>query len=465
MKLSKPTTSRIRTDFAIFNPWSGTLIERLPETSQLEITSTVARARIAAASFRNSTPFQRRELLNSLADLIGRDADTMAQTICSEMGKTITEARAEIRRAQNTLRLSADAATFLDGEVLHCGIISGGVDRQAVVTYVPTGVVAAITPFNYPVNLLYHKLGPAIAAGNSIVVKPSPKAPLAADHLVNLTVEAGFPRDLVQIVHGGADVALGLARSEIDLLSFTGGGRAGLALKQASGLVRCLMELGGNDPLIVMHDADLATAVATATTQRFEIAGQSCAAVKKLYLHSAIESEFTERLLEVVANYRHGDPALPDTQMGPVIDETAAADIISRLLEAQSGGAKLLFGGTRDGVMVKPTIMSDVGQSTRLFATETFGPVLALRRFGSLDQVITELNASAFGLQAGIFTNDHAAIRNLGRNLQVGGLMVNEGPDFRAEHVPFGGVKGSGLGREGVRIALREMSETRVVID
>lgn len=151
--------------------------------------------------------------------------------------------------------------------------------------------------------------------------------------------------------------------------------------------------------------------------------------------------------------------------MGPVIDETAAADIISRLLEAQSGGAKLLFGGTRDGVMVKPTIMSDVGQSTRLFATETFGPVLALRRFGSLDQVITELNASAFGLQAGIFTNDHAAIRNLGRNLQVGGLMVNEGPDFRAEHVPFGGVKGSGLGREGVRIALREMSETRVVID
>jgi acyl-CoA reductase-like NAD-dependent aldehyde dehydrogenase len=166
MKLSKPTTSRIRTDFAIFNPWSGTLIERLPETSQLEITSTVARARIAAASFRNSTPFQRRELLNSLADLIGRDADTMAQTICSEMGKTITEARAEIRRAQNTLRLSADAATFLDGEVLHCGIISGGVDRQAVVTYVPTGVVAAITPFNYPVNLLCHKLGPAIAAGN-----------------------------------------------------------------------------------------------------------------------------------------------------------------------------------------------------------------------------------------------------------------------------------------------------------
>ena len=452
-------------EIAVLNPWSAAQVGQVVQSSADDITATVARARIAAAAFRTSTPFERRTLLNRLAELIARDAEPLAQTISAEMGKTITEARGEVRRAQNTLRLSGDAATFLDGEVLHCGIVSGGVDRQAVITYVPTGVVAAITPFNYPVNLLCHKLGPAIAAGNAVVAKPSPKAPLAADHLVRLTLEAGFPRDLVQILHGGAEVALGLARAKIDLLSFTGGKVAGLALKRASGLVRCLMELGGNDPLIVMPDADLAAAVATAVSQRFEIAGQSCAAVKKLYLHSAIEAEFTDLLLAQVAAHRFGDPALAETQMGPVIDEAAASDLIARLTEAQSQGARLLAGGVQEAAMVAPTVIADVGLQTRLFATETFGPVLALRRFDTLDQVMAEVNASEFGLQAGIFTNDHAAIRKLGRGLQVGGLMVNEGPDFRAEHVPFGGIKGSGLGREGVRIALREMSETRVLID
>ena len=452
-------------EIAVLNPWSAAQVGQVVQSSADDITATVARARIAAAAFRTSTPFERRTLLNRLAELIARDAEPLAQTISAEMGKTITEARGEVRRAQNTLRLSGDAATFLDGEVLHCGIVSGGVDRQAVITYVPTGVVAAITPFNYPVNLLCHKLGPAIAAGNAVVAKPSPKAPLAADHLVRLTLEAGFPRDLVQILHGGAEVALGLARAKIDLLSFTGGKVAGLALKRSSGLVRCLMELGGNDPLIVMPDADLGAAVATAVSQRFEIAGQSCAAVKKLYLHSAIEAEFTDLLLAQVAAHRFGDPALAETQMGPVIDEAAASDLIARLTEAQSQGARLLAGGVQEAAMVAPTVIADVGLQTRLFATETFGPVLALRRFDTLDQVMAEVNASEFGLQAGIFTNDHAAIRKLRLGLQVGGLMVNEGPDFRAEHVPFGGIKGSGLGREGVRIALREMSETRVLID
>ncbi|NCO17474.1 MAG: aldehyde dehydrogenase family protein, partial [Alphaproteobacteria bacterium] len=279
MTLATPMRATAAAQFAVRNPWSGALLASLPETSPADIAATVAQARAAAAGFRASTPYQRRDLLNRLADLIARDAEPMAQTISAEMGKTIHEARGEMRRAQNTLRLAGDAATFLDGEVLHCAVVSGGVDRQAVVTYVPSGVVAAITPFNYPVNLLCHKLGPAIAAGNAVVAKPSPKAPLAADHLVALTIEAGFPPDLVQIVHGGAEAALALARAPIDLLSFTGGRHAGLALKRASGLVRCLMELGGNDPLIVLADADLDAAAATAIAQRFEIAGQSCAAV------------------------------------------------------------------------------------------------------------------------------------------------------------------------------------------
>lgn len=465
MTLAAPMLRAEAARVTVCNPFTGAPVGEVAGSDEACVLATVLRAKRAAAAFRTSTPYQRRELLNRLADLLARDAEVLARTICAEMGKTITEARNETRRAQNTLRLSGDAATFLDGEVLNCAIVSGGVDRQAVVTHAPVGVVAAITPFNYPVNLLCHKLGPAIAAGNAVVVKPSPKAPLAADHLVRLTAEAGFPADLVQVVHGGAETALALARAPIDLLSFTGGPQAGLALKRASGLVRCLMELGGNDPLFVLPDADLDLAAATAINHRYEIAGQSCAAVKKLYVHHAIADRFTETLLAGVAAHRFGDPAQAQTRMGPVIDADAAETILHRLETARAAGARLLAGGTRDGTLIAPTVIADVHPDMALIAQETFGPVLALRGFADLDAAMAEVNASDFGLQAGVFTNDHAAIRKLTRGLQVGGIMINEGPDFRAEHVPFGGIKSSGLGREGVRIALREMSEPRVVID
>lgn len=447
------------------NPFSGEVVGRLPETPPAEILRKVEAARQAAEAFRFSTPYERRHLIGRIADRIAKEAETLAGIVCREMGKTITEARNEIRRAGNTLRLAGDAATFLDGEVLHCGIVEGGVDRQAVIRYVPTGVVAAITPFNYPVNLLCHKLGPALAAGNAVVVKPSPKAPLAAQMLVDLCREAGAPEGLVGIVHGGGQAAQALVRAPIDLLSFTGGPQAGLALKQTSGLVRCLMELGGNDPLFVMDDADLEAAAATAVAHRYEIAGQSCAAVKKLYVHKAVHESFVEILLDKVARLSVGDPADPATDMGPVIDTAAAETVMRRVEAAERQSAIRLAGRWLGDTQFEPIVLDRVAADSALFSDETFGPVLAIRPFDDLGASAAEVNAGRYGLQAGIYTNNHNRIRELSRVLQVGGLMVNEGPDFRAEHVPFGGVKQSGLGREGVRIALREMSETRVVID
>lgn len=451
--------------FEICNPYDGTQIAKLNETSTKDIEAAVMRAQQAAAEFRASTPYERRNLLEKIATLMNREAETLANTICAEVGKTITEARNEIRRAQNTLKLSGDAATFLDGEVMHCGIVEGGVDRQAVVTYVPAGIVAAITPFNYPVNLLCHKLGPAIAAGNAIIIKPSPKAPLAAQQIVDLCQQAGAPQGLIQIIHGGAEAAIALAKSPVQILSFTGGPVAGLALKQASGLVRCLMELGGNDPLFVMPDADLPAAAKTATGQRFEIAGQSCAAVKKLYVHEAVKAEFTDILISMTADVKTGNPADNTTHMGTVIDQNAAQDVANRLQQAVQQGGKILLGGSYNKTLFEPTIIDNVAEQSQLFSTETFGPVLAMRSFTDLNTAIDEVNRGDYGLQAGIYTNDHAQIGLLTKRLMVGGIMINEGPDFRAEHVPFGGIKKSGLGREGVRIALREMSETKVVID
>lgn len=451
---------------SVKNPYNGEVVGEIGESSAAEILAAVSRAKTAQAAFRRSMPCQRRAMLYALAVEIAADAENLARTISSEMGKTIREARNEVRRAQNTLKLSGDAGTFLDGEVLHCGIVEGGVDRVATITYDPVGVVGAITPFNYPLNLLCHKLGPAIAAGNSIVAKPSPKAPLTAARLLDLSKKAGWPDHLFQLVNGGAEAALTLARSPIDLLSFTGGPVAGLALKNASGLVRCLMELGGNDPLFVLPDADLDKAVATAVGHRFEIAGQSCAAVKKLYLHADIEKRFTEKLLAAVDNVEFGDPSLDETDMGTVIDTAAAKVVEDRVRETLGGSdAKLLTGGTRTDTLFAPTVISNVSTNAPVIADETFGPIIAIRSFADATQAIAEVNAGEYGLQAGVFTNDHSVIRQFSRDLLVGGVMINEGPDFRAEHVPFGGIKKSGLGREGVRIALREMSEPKVVID
>lgn len=447
------------------NPFDGRVVGEVAESSAGDILMAVMRSKQAQAGFRRSTPATRRALLNALAAEIAGDAETLALLISAEMGKTIREARNEVRRAQNTLKLSGDAATFNDGETLHCAIVEGGADRLATITYEPVGVVAAITPFNYPLNLLCHKLGPAIAAGNAVVAKPSPKAPLTARRLTELAEKAGWPRNLFQVVHGGAEAALALARAPIDLLSFTGGPEAGLALKRASGLVRCLMELGGNDPLFVMPDADLAKAVATVIGHRFEIAGQSCAAVKKLFLHADIEQEFTDRLLADVAKVTFGDPSLEHTDMGPVIDLAGAARVAEKVKATLAQGGRLLAGGSHEGCLFQPTVIADVFPDAPVIAEETFGPVIAIRRFSHPADAIAEVNASDFGLQAGVFTNDHALIRTFSRDLLVGGVMINEGPDFRAEHVPFGGIKRSGLGREGVRIALREMSESKVVID
>jgi acyl-CoA reductase-like NAD-dependent aldehyde dehydrogenase len=464
-----PQTQRIASHTAAFlvrNPFDGSPVGEIGLDTAAEINAAVVRAKAAQWEFRRSTPAVRRSLLNALAAEIAADAENLARIISNEVGKTIREARNEVRRAQNTLKLSGDAATFLDGEALHCAIVEGGADRLATITYEPVGVVGAITPFNYPLNLLCHKLGPAIAAGNAIVAKPSPKAPLAAARLRELALKAGWPANLFQIVHGTAEAALWLAASPIDLLSFTGGPAAGLALKNASGLVRCLMELGGNDPLFVLPDADLDNAVATTVGHRFEIAGQSCAAVKKLYLHKDIEKAFIDKLLACVDAVEFGDPSREDTDMGTVIDLAAARIVAERVNATISNNAgQLLAGGTHDGTVFAPTVIANVAVDAPVIADETFGPIIAIRSFTDPHEAIAEVNAGSYGLQAGVFTNDHALIKAFSRDLIVGGVMINEGPDFRAEHVPFGGVKRSGLGREGVRIALREMSEPKVVID
>ncbi|MGO4669295.1 aldehyde dehydrogenase family protein [Bosea sp. 2RAB26] len=463
--VKRPAAATASPQIEVFNPYSGARIGQVAVADEVAVAKALQGARRAWREFRFSTPAERKALLYRLAELLADEADDMAKIICAEVGKTIAEARNEVRRAQNTLRLSGDAVTVLHGEVLPTAIVPGAPSKFASITYEAAGVVGAITPFNYPLNLLCHKLGPAIAAGNAVVAKPSPKAPLAAARLAELAAKAGFPAGLFTVVHGGAEVAATIAGGDIDILSFTGGPAAGLALKNASGLVRCLMELGGNDPLIVMPDADLDRAADVAIGHRFEIAGQSCAAVKRLFLHDSIRETMLERIVARIEAVRTGDPADADTVMGTVIDEQAAMEVERRVRQAVTDGAELLAGGVRKGTLFAPTLLDAVSEGTDLVRSETFGPVLAVRRFSDVGSVIAEVSDGIYGLQAGVFTNDHALVKRFSRELRVGGVMINEGPDFRAENVPFGGIKSSGLGREGIHMTLREMSETKVVID
>ncbi len=447
------------------SPYDGRVVGSVVECDRQDVADAVSNARLAWNTFKRTTVGDRKALLYRLAAAIAENAEDLARTITLEMGKTIRESRNEVRRAQNTLRLSGDAATFLDGEIINGGVLEGAPDKTAYVTYEPAGVVAAITPFNYPLNLLCHKLGPAIAAGNTVVAKPASKAPLTAVKLQILATKCGWPDGVFQVVCGsGNEIATALAEAPVDILSLTGGTAAGLALHRAAGLKRCLMELGGNDPLIVMPDGDLDAAVATVMSHRFELAGQSCAAVKRLYLHADIKDIVLDRILERVDRLRLGDPLDDNTDMGPVISEGAAEEVVRRVRDAVAMGAKLLAGGERKGTMVDPVVLDEVPADAEVIREETFGPVLSVRSFTDPDAVIDEINAGAYGLQAGVYTNDHRLVMRFGRELRVGGVMINEGPDFRLEHVPFGGIKGSGLGREGVRIALREMSETKVVV-
>lgn len=447
------------------SPFDGHVVGHVTSVTPAQVNEAVTAAGKAWREFRWSTPFERKSMLYALAQRLETNAEHAASLISSEMGKTIVEARNEVRRAQNTLRLSGDAATVLHGEILSCGVVAGSPNKEAIIRYEPAGIVAAITPFNYPLNLLCHKLGPAIGAGNTVVAKPSPKAPLTAALLAELASEAGFPTGVFTVIHGGSSVAVSLAKSAINVLSFTGGPVGGLALKAASGIVRTLMELGGNDPMIVMPDADLEKATATVLAHRLEIAGQSCAAVKRLNVHASVHAELVQRLEAAIRQVSFGDPSSTAIQMGPVINEQAAAEVSRRLHAAIDAGGQLVAGGNCAGTLFAPTLIDNVPRNSDLVVHETFGPVVAVLPFHDPQSVIEDVNDSPYGLQAGVFSNDHHLIQRFARELRVGGVMINEGPDFRAENVPFGGIKNSGLGREGVHITLREMSDLKIVIN
>jgi acyl-CoA reductase-like NAD-dependent aldehyde dehydrogenase len=451
--------------YKLINPYSMQEIAEITYTNKEDAFTALALLEKGRSIQKKMAPFERADILAKLAQLMKRDKEKIAAQITQEMGKTLSDSLVEMDRAITTVTLSSQEAIRINGEVLNSDAFAPRRDKRGMVEHFPLGIVFAITPFNFPINLSVHKIGPAFAAGNCILFKPGPQNYLSGKMLTALCHEAGMPIETFQMVNPDVPVMTELTKhNSINCISFTGGVVAAKAIAQNAGLKKLLFELGGNDPLIVMPDGDVKLAVKTAINQRFATAGQRCTASKKVFIHSSLYEEFKSILLEETKKLVIGDPMNPQTFVGPVVNAKAADEIMRRLDQAVEMGAKILTGHKREGNIIYPTVVENLRSQCDLIKEETFGPVIPLLKFTTIDEVIEQLKSSAFGLQAGVFTNDLRTIKLLYEELEVGALAVNDGPGFRAEHFPFGGMKESGMGREGVAYAIREMSAVKTLV-
>ena len=451
--------------YTVTNPYNDEAVAEFVFASPADVETALGKLHAGKKTQQNLSPFERADILNRLATLMDEHAEELAWTITLEMGKTIRESQVEIQRARNTILASAAEARRIYGENLPADAYPPRRDRTGMVHWRPIGLVLAITPFNFPINIAAHKVGPAFAAGNTILFKPGPQNYLSATLWTELCYLAGFPEDVLQMSPTDVPgVQLAVEHPYTNCINFTGGVAAGKAIAARAGYKKLLLELGGNDPLILMPDGDPAAAAATAIQQRFGTSGQRCTAAKRVFIHADIYEAFRDALLEQTQKLKVGDPGKNKTDVGPLVNSQAADQVMARIAAAIEGGATALIGNRREGNIVYPTILENVSDDAELVCDETFGPVIPLRSFRKLDEVVEIINGSPFGLQAGIFTNDLKLVQQLFEDLDVGTLAVNEGPGFRAEHFPFGGVKDSGTGREGVAYAIREMSIHKTLV-
>ncbi len=412
------------------------------------------------------TATQRYDILMQAAGLIRLRQQDLALTMAYEAGKPLRDALAEVDRAADTFTWAAEEAKRIHGEMVPLEATPGSEHRLAFTIRVPVGVVCAITPFNFPINMVAHKIAPALAAGNAVVLKPASYTPIVAAKLCAILTEAGLPPGWLNLVVGPGD-SVGsalLADTRIGFYTFTGSVSVGETLKRTIGLRRCTLELGSNSAVIVHEDADVANAATQCALKGFAYAGQVCLSVQRILVHRAIADEFTTKLVRVAQNLRIGDPKDRETDIGPMISEGEARRAESWIQEAVAAGASLLTGGLRHGTFLTPAVLADVTSHMSVVCQETFAPIVAVQVYETLDEAFHYANDSEYGLQAGIFTRSLSVAMAAARNLQVGGVMVNDTSFYRAGQMPYGGVKRSGMGREGPRYAIEEMTELRLIV-
>jgi glyceraldehyde-3-phosphate dehydrogenase (NADP+) len=448
------------------NPYDNSLVSSVPLADEAAF-DRAARGAVAAAPVMARMPaFERAALLMRVSAAITAGREDIARVLAAEAGKPIKDARVETDRASMTFQVAAEEARRLSGEVIPLDLAAHGAGRIGIVRRFPIGPIAAISPFNFPLNLSAHKLAPAIAAGNTIVLKPATKTPLSALTLGRLLEEAGVPDGAVHVLPMSREVGDRLVTDErFKLLTFTGSSPVGWAMKARAGRKRVILELGGNAGVIVNDDADVTFAARRVAAGGFAFAGQSCISVQRVYVHESIFETFASELVRLIEALKVGDPLDPATDIGPMIEEDEAARIDAWVREAEAAGARVLTGGRRlGGAMFAPTVMTDVPATAKICAEEVFAPLVGLWRFSRLEDAVADVNRSRFGLQAGLFTRDLPGAFLAYDALEVGGVIINDVPTWRIDHMPYGGVKESGLGREGPRYTIEEMTEPKLMV-
>lgn len=442
------------------------LVGRVAWASRQHADAALARAQAGAQEMANWPLHRRAALLQRAADLIAERSERFAWLIVHEVGKPIKDARLEIARAIAAVRLAAEEATRISGEVVPMDAVPGGEGRIAYTVRRPLGVIVGITGFNFPLLLDCHKIAPALAAGNAIVLKPAPETPITALELAAVFAEAGVPPGALSVLPAGDDIGEMLVRDErVAMITFTGSSAVGKHIREVAGYKRVTLELGNNSPLIVAADADLERAVTRVVAGGYYAVGQACIAVQRIYAHRSIYQDFAQRLALEVGKLRTGDPRDAATDISTLVSTQATQRVMGVIRDAQQQGAQLLVGGEllADGC-ITPAVLLGFTPNMQICQAELFGPAVAIAPYDTLDEAITQANNTPYGLQAGIFTRDLQAALYAAQRLDFGGVHINEVSSYRADHMPYGGVKASGMGREGPRYAIEEMSETKIIV-
>jgi acyl-CoA reductase-like NAD-dependent aldehyde dehydrogenase len=446
-------------------PFTRTTVSRAISAQPADAAAAAEYATAAARSVGRLAPATRADILDRAAALASRRREDIARLIALELGKPLKDGLGELDRVADTFAVCAAEARRIGGDVLPVAGWVRGIGNTALTYRAPAGVALAITPFNAPANLLAHKLGASFAAGNSTIVKAPPQAPATSAAVVALLLEAGAPIEAVQLLHGGGDIGAALcAAPEVAVISFTGSAETGAAVARAAGAKRLVLELGGNAATIVCDDAFLPSAARACARTGYTNSGQSCISVQRIYVQRSGFAEFVDLLTAEVEALKVGDPLDPATDVGSMVDDAAASRVLDWATEAVEGGARITVGGTRDGATLSPTVVADPPADASIVVREVFGALVTVLPFDDFDTVLRTCNTSRFGLQAGLFTRDIGRILTAWRELEVGGLVVNGSSNYRLDHVPFGGVKDSGFGRESPHYMVEDYTVVKTLM-
>jgi glyceraldehyde-3-phosphate dehydrogenase (NADP+) len=447
------------------NPYNGTLVAEVSRAQESDVEYALAQAVRAFETTRALPAYKRYRMLLMVAEKINEQKEDLARTISLESGKPIKDARAEAGRAVLTFTTAAEEAKRLAGEYMPLEFIEGAEKTWALVRRFPIGVILGITPFNFPLNLVAHKVAPALASGNTIIIRPASQTPLSALNLAKIIDETGWPKGGISVLPCTTQLGEKMVQDErVKKLSFTGSDAVGWHLKKLAWNKKVTLELGGNAGVVVHDDADLDFAVERILYGGFVQAGQSCISVQRIFLHDKIHDIFVEKFIERVKKLKIGDPLKDDTDIGPMIDENAAKKAEEWIKEAVADGARILYGGGRTGSILEPTVITNVKSTMKVCYLEIFAPVVTIIPYHDFESALKEVNNSKYGLQAGVFTRDIKRIFRAYEELEVGGVIINNVPTWRSDPMPYGGVKNSGVGREGIRYAIEEMTELKVMV-